>query len=237
MLSGLARARRQLPLGARAEIPELLDSGSLPPAEVETNLADLARVNHFAGGLRASVAAIRTLAEPDAHVLDVGTGRADLPLACAACGWTVTGLDPNPAVLAVARRESAGEPRVSIVEGDGLDLPFEDGAFDVAHCSLLVHHLEPGAVVRLLREMRRVSRHGVVVNDLRRGVLPLLATASLVALLGRCRTTRHDGIASARSAYTLGELDELLATAGLAPRWRSPAWLPRVVTAAVPVGR
>ena len=40
----------------------------------------------------------------------------------------------------------------------GRSLPFADGAFDVAHASLVVHHLDPDAVDRLLREMARVAR-------------------------------------------------------------------------------
>ena len=80
--------------------------------------------------------------------------------------------------------------------------------------------------------MRRVARHGVVVNDLRRGLAPLAATWVTVMTLGRSRVTRADGVISARKAYTLSELDDLLAEAGLTPRWRSPAWLPRVATAA-----
>jgi hypothetical protein len=72
----------------------------------------------------------------------------------------------------------------------------------------------------------------VVINDLRRGLLPLAATWVTVMALGRSRVSRNDGPVSARRAYTLPELDALLAAAGLTPRWRSPAWLPRVVTAA-----
>ena len=83
-----------------------------------------------------------------------------------------------------------------------------------------------------LREMRRVARRGVVVNDLRRGLLPLTATWVSVMALGRSPVTRVDGVISARNSYTLPELDELLAEAGLTLRWRSPGWLPRVVTAA-----
>jgi len=52
--------------------------------------------------------------------------------------------------------------------------------------------------------------------------------------LGGSRVTRADGLVSARRAYTLDELDELIGEAGLAVHWRSPAWLPRVVTAATP---
>ena len=70
------------------------------------------------------------------------------------------------------------------------------------------------------------------MNDLRRGLLPLAATWVSVVALGRSHVTRVDGVTSARNAYTLGELDAILAEAGLTPRWRSTGWLPRVVTAA-----
>jgi hypothetical protein len=50
---------------------------------------------------------------------------------------------------------------------------------------------------------------------------------------GRSPVTRHDGLISARRAYTLDELDSLIARAGLTRRWRSNRWMPRVVTAAV----
>src|SRR5437016_3493669 len=76
----------------------------------------------------------------------------------------------------------------------------------------------------------RVARRGVVVNDLRRGRLAYAATAVTVLGLARGRYTRHDGVLSARRAYTLTELDELAASAGLRRVRRSPAFLPRVVT-------
>ena len=125
-------------------------------------------------------------------------------------------------MLLVARRETAAEPRVEVVEGDARSLPFEDGAFDVAHCSLLVHHLEPAEAVAVLREMRRVARLGVVINDLRRGILPLLATAVGASRSVGSRVTRNDGLASARRAYTLGELDDApRPRPGSRVRWRS----------------
>lgn len=228
--------RRRLPLAVRADADELLDSGTLPQRDVEANLADLARLNRLPGGVGTSAAAISRLAGAAraVEVLDVGTGAADVPLAFARRGWRTVGVDRNPAVLQVARRSAAGQPLVEIVEADARSLPFAPGSFDVAHCSLLVHHLDPDDAVAVLAEMRRVARHGVVVNDLRRGLLPLAATAVSVTALARSRVTRADGLASARRAYTLAELDELLAAAGLRRAWRSAGWMPRVVTAAVP---
>lgn len=223
----------RLPLSRRSAELELLDLGVLPPAELATNLDDLARLNRLPGGAAASTDAVALLLDgAGGRVLDVGTGRADIPLRLAARGWSIVALDSDPEVLAIARRAAAADPAVEMVAGDGRSLPFPDAAFDVAHCSLLIHHLDRGEAVALLREMRRVARRGVVVNDLRRGWVPLLATAVAVAVLGRCRATRHDGLLSVRRAYTVDELDDLLTEAGLQVRHRSPAWMPRVVTVA-----
>lgn len=232
MLSAL---RARSPVRARAEAVELLDTGELSSREVEQNLDDLARLNRLLpGGVAASVEAVRRLTSPGlpAHILDVGTGRGDMPIAFARNGWRATALDSNPMVLEVARRTTAEEPLVEVVEGECHRLPFGDASFDVAHCSLLVHHFDPDDAVRLLRELARVARHGVVVNDLRRGLLPLSATWVSTRVLARSRVTLADGLASARRAYTIAELDDLLAAADLVASWRSTAWLPRVVTAA-----
>lgn len=230
----MSTVRRHMPLGARADAVELLDGGCLSLPEVEQNLVDLARLNRLPGGTATSIAGITRLLDrkEEGRILDVGTGRADMPIAFAERGWRTTALDTNSDVLSIATRATAGEPRIEVMSGDARAIPFEDRAFDVGHCSLLVHHLEPDAVVAMLRELRRVARRGIVINDLRRGLFPLVATAVSVAAFGRTHVTRRDGIASARRAYTLDELDGLLATAGLEIRWRSSRWMPRVVTVA-----
>jgi SAM-dependent methyltransferase len=231
-----AGAWGRLPLATRREVPELLDEGTLPASDVAANLADLARLNRLPGGTGASVAAIAALANGSAssslRVLDVGTGAADIPIAFARRGWRSVAVDVNPRVLDVARRAAAGHD-VEVVDADGRSLPFADSSFDMAHCSLLIHHLPESEAVRLLRELRRVARHGVVINDLRRGPFAFAAAALPTLALSRSHVTRHDGIASARRAYTLDELDALLAGAGLRRVWRSSRWLPRVATAAV----
>ena len=114
MTSVWRQARRRLPLAIRADAVELLDGGCLSLPEIEQNLADLARLNRLPGGTSASIEGIERLLgrDPVARILDVGTGRGDMPLAFAQRGWTTTGLDINPDVLLVARRESAQESRL-----------------------------------------------------------------------------------------------------------------------------
>jgi ubiquinone/menaquinone biosynthesis C-methylase UbiE len=142
----------------------------------------------------------------------------------------VTVVDVRDEVLQIARRNLRGTDGVTILRADARALPFHDAAFDVAHASLLLHHFEPNEAVTALRELRRVARLGVVVNDLRRGRLAFVATAAAVLALSRGRYTRHDGVLSARRAYTLPELDRLAAAAGLSLVSRRGAAWPRVTS-------
>ncbi|MEX2012051.1 MAG: methyltransferase domain-containing protein [Chloroflexota bacterium] len=211
---------------------ELLDGPLDDAATLAGNLRDLGRVNALLGGVRLSLDAIDALVGSDAgrrtaiELLDVGTGGADIPVALLAA-WrrngrrlAITAVDERAEVLAAAR---LARPELDRVEGlvlqvaDGRALPHEDRAFDVAHASLLVHHLEPADAVRLLVEMSRVSRRGVVVNDLGRGRLAWLAAWLLARVATRNRYTRHDGPLSVRRAYTAVEMHALLAVAGLRP--------------------
>jgi ubiquinone/menaquinone biosynthesis C-methylase UbiE len=226
-VSPLADLRRR-----SAEL-ELLDQGTLPSSDLLANLRDIARINRLPGGTGASIAAIRRRI-PDAGgtVLDVGTGAADIPRALVrrVPAVMVTAIDRDRAIVELAQRWCAGVDRLRVVEADGLALPFEDGSFDVAHASLVVHHLDPPEVVMLLRELHRVSRRGVVVNDLRRGWFPYAVALVTVRAFGRSAVTRNDGPLSVRRSYTLREQDRLAADAGLRPVDRSLAIMPRVVT-------
>jgi SAM-dependent methyltransferase len=95
----------------------------------------------------------RVAVEPGMEVLDVacGTGNATIPAAGA--GARVTGLDPSPALLAIAR-ERAADAMVEIdwVEGDPGDLPFGDGSFD--RVTTVFGYRDE----RIARELRRVCR-------------------------------------------------------------------------------
>lgn len=231
----LAWLREGAGLQRRAALTELLDEADIDPGELDRNLRDLARLNRLPGGTDTSVRAIRHLVRgrEEVRVLDVGAGIADMALAFARRGWRTVAVDAHPQVLAAARVATAHEPLVEVMEADGRDLPYEVGEFDVSHGSLLLHHLDPGVAVAVLREMARVARRGVVINDLRRGILPFVATGVAVALLGRCRATRVDGPRSVRRAYTLAELRELLDEAELEVAWQSNRSMPRVVTVVV----
>jgi SAM-dependent methyltransferase len=220
-------------LRARADAHELLDGDRLDPRELAINLREMAMLNRLPGGVGSSVASVKRLlgsgSEPS--VVDVGAGSGDFAARLRReAAASVRLVDIRPEILDIARRNLAGTDGVTFLHADARALPLPDAAVDVAHASLLLHHLDPADAVTALREMRRVARRGVVINDLRRGRLAFAATAVTVLALARGRWTRHDGVLSARRAYTLGELDRLAADAGLSLVARRAAAWPRVTS-------
>ena len=207
---------------------ELLDGTLDDPVALDGNLRDLRRINRWLGGIFLSAAAIEALAANRAELtlLDVGTGGTDIPLALLGLAdrrgrrLTVVGIDSRPEILAAAIRAnpaSATTDRLQLLVGDGRSLSYPDHSFDVAHTSLVLHHLAPDAAVELLREMARVARLGVVVNDLHRGRLGWVGAWLLGHLLTGNRYTRHDAPMSVRRAYRVDEMTDLLRAAGLTP--------------------
>ncbi|MET4926882.1 methyltransferase domain-containing protein [Streptomyces sp. PSRA5] len=95
------------------------------------------------------------------RVLDVGMGQGTQALRLARAGHTVTGLEPDPAMMAFAREALEVEPagireRVSLVEGDGLQtgVHFLPGSFDVVLChGVLMYVEEPDAMLAGLARM------------------------------------------------------------------------------------
>jgi demethylmenaquinone methyltransferase/2-methoxy-6-polyprenyl-1,4-benzoquinol methylase len=100
------------------------------------------------------------------HVLDVATGTGLVAAQLLRRGFTVTGLDQSPEMLALARRRfGAG---IELVEARAEKLPFPDRSFDHLTVTYLLRYVaDPGAT---LAELGRVVRPGGVVGSLEFGV-------------------------------------------------------------------
>jgi SAM-dependent methyltransferase len=205
-----------------AGLLELMDGPVDAPDELEGNLADIAFANRWLGGVAPVCREIRALGARS--ILDVGSGSGDVARALVrdgrrrGAGVRVTCLDRSAAMLEIARRASGGDERLAFVLGEGEQLPFADGAFDVVSCTLALHHFEPPQARALLREMRRVARITPLVGDLARSAPAYLATWLYAHVTTRNRLTRHDAPLSVRRSYVPQEALALAHEAG----WRSP---------------
>jgi ubiquinone/menaquinone biosynthesis C-methylase UbiE len=79
----------------------------------------------------------------------------------------VTGLDQSERMLREAAQQS---PNASLVQGDALQLPFDDGAFERVFTGHFYGHLEDDDRRRFLSEATRVGSELVVVDSSRASV-------------------------------------------------------------------
>jgi ubiquinone/menaquinone biosynthesis C-methylase UbiE len=209
----------------RINRPELMDEAS-DPKELVGDLANLERINRFLGGrslIRRQLDRVlpHLKGGRPLQLLDVATGGGDLPRHVATRfreqGVTVRilAVDRNPITLACARASSVAFPEVGFARCDARRLPLRSGSVDVVLCSLLLHHFGEEEAILLLREMGRVTRHTVIVNDLRRSPTALCLIWLLTRFCGN-RMTRYDGPLSVRRAFTPAEMRRLADAAGLA---------------------
>jgi len=196
---------------------ELLDDAERMDARVvRRSLGDVARANALFGGTRAVLAELaRAVRRAPAGtrpltLLDVGTGRGDIPRAatewCACRGILLE-------TLGVERSETLARiaaDHTTVLSADALALPFADRSVDIVMCSQVLHHFERAQALRVLREMHRVARRRVIVSDLHRSWIAAAGIwlASFPLLFHP--VSRHDGVLSVLRGFTRRELGELV---------------------------
>lgn len=205
-------------------IRELLDAGPWDDGTLRRNLRDIRRINGLLGWRAAVVrgvarevwaAGLRAFS-----LLDVASGSADIPAAIgrwaehAGIPARIVASDFSPQIVAIAREECMGMPGLSVEHQDALALSYPAGSFDVALCTLALHHFAPDDAVRLLSELARVGHH-VLVYDAQRARLAYLGVNALTRVLRMDPMTCHDAAATVRRAYSAGELRTLAEGAGL----------------------
>jgi SAM-dependent methyltransferase len=237
-------------LGSRYQGAEILDDPAVDPSDREHSLRDVERSNVLFGGRRAvmlslrplfdELARVRTTSRPEASLLDVGTGRADLPWRAREIarrrGLTLRTVALDGALTLV---ETARHRVDHALCGDALALPFADHSVDFVLCSQLLHHFDDDTALTLIRELDRVARRRVVISDLRRSWVAATGFTIAAVALGFHAITRHDGRISVLRGFTEGELGGMVVNAtGVQPAIRrrlgyrlTASWTPALASA------
>jgi SAM-dependent methyltransferase len=208
---------------ARLEnVQERMDDVDIEPALLRRTLLDLENVNRRLGGVRAVVDAMAPLlrAGEPISILDLGCGGADLPRAFEQHAerrripHRIIAVDRNPETVAIAN-EWSSEYGIEFVAADALLLPFADRSFDVVIASMTLHHFEAAERIAALREMARVAKRKVVINDLERCWPNYIGAKLLAATIWRRSLARWDGPVSVLRGFTADELANDFSDAGL----------------------
>jgi ubiquinone/menaquinone biosynthesis C-methylase UbiE len=178
-------------------------------------LRNLETINRFLGGFSTTLPAVPRMMPPGqtrVRVLDVGAGGGDLARRLVTWGAAhgrrveVTALDRSGAASAFALTSLRDVEGAGVVQGDVFALPFADASFDLVVCSLFLHHFGESDVGRVLGAMLRVSRHGVIVNDLHRHPIAWMGIRALCWLFRAHPVVRHDAAVSVLRGFRRAEL-------------------------------
>jgi len=203
-----------------------MDLPDADPLLLEDDLKNLRTINRWFGGIHAVQKHIRPLlarANPRStiSVLDLATGSADHPLALVALGrqmgrlLTVTAVDANPRMVEISRSRTAHEPAITVQEGDIRTPSWSDRSFDIVLCSLALHHFPDHEAASILGHMGRISRIGMLVNDLRRSRSAAAAAWLWTRVSTRNIMTRNDAVLSVWRGFTASELITLGGASGI----------------------
>jgi predicted nicotinamide N-methyase len=219
---------------------EIMDREDNSHASLEAALRDIRWTNRWLGGA-ASIqrGLVPYLQAPDGgralHILDVGTGEADLPrrlvLDCRKrrIPVEITAVDSDSLTADIAAEACRDYPEIRVVQADAFALPEFERAVDLVTASMFLHHFRENDVILLLREFLRVAGRAVVINDLLRHRLPWAFISVVATLTGRSAMYRNDAPLSVLRGFTVGEFQVLAANTDAAATHLERKWPFRLV--------
>jgi 2-polyprenyl-3-methyl-5-hydroxy-6-metoxy-1,4-benzoquinol methylase len=200
---------------------EMMDRPQPVSPELERDLERLRQLNRGFGSHHLVSMFMRRWITPGAQmrVVDLATGSGDIPRLLVdharklGARIEVDAVDQQAATLEIARSLSADYPEISYHGANILE--WDSGSlYDIALCSLVLHHFSDNDAARLLRRCRGLSRRFVLVSDLRRGLLLQVGVYILTAFIFREPMTRFDARLSAQRAFSFDEMRDLAIQAG-----------------------
>jgi len=202
-------------------VMEMMDRPQPVSPELERDLERLRQLNRWFGSYRLVSTFIRRWIIPDAkmRVVDLATGSGDIPRLLVdyarmiRAQIEIDAIDQQAATLEIARSLSAKYPEISYHAANILEWECAQG-YDIALCSLALHHFSDDGAVKLLQRCRELSKRFVLVSDLRRGVLLKAGVYMLTAVIFREPMTRFDARLSADRAFSFVEMRNLALQAG-----------------------
>ncbi|SFJ48001.1 Methyltransferase domain-containing protein [Paenibacillus sp. UNC496MF] len=216
----------------RASSHELMDDQTQGGEELREALRHLRRLNRLFAAAAPTLFGVNRLwvqAGKPRHLslLDIGAGSGDVNAAL--LRWadaqgielTVTLADRTEEACAEASAYFAGEPRISVLCRDVLDL--DKKSADIVTGSQFIHHFGSEELPGVVSAMLRASRIGIVIQDIHRHWLPWAAVWLATRLVSNNRYIRNDGPLSVAKGFRAEDwkrLDAALGLPGLTYDWR-----------------
>ncbi|MBC8768837.1 methyltransferase domain-containing protein [Arenibacter sp. BSSL-BM3] len=195
---------------------ELMDDPNLDSLLLQEVYADINMVNKVLKGFYLSLRAINSIIE-DNHqnsytILDMGCGDGAMLREVASYfkgrsfDLNLIGIDLNSRSIQLAKENSKEYPNIRFLEQDILALEPNKLQCDILLCTLTMHHFDSEKIPIFLNQFVKLSRLGVVINDLHRSKVSYYLYKLFSLIFMKTKIAKHDGLVSIKSAFTKMDL-------------------------------
>lgn len=202
----------------RAVEHEMMDDFSTGGLELREALQHLRRLNRIFGAASSTLYGVQRLwveaGKPSRFsMLDIGAGSGDVNRRI--LRWadrkqidlTITLADITEEACEEARQLFHNEPRIQVRRCDLFDLP--DNSVDAITATQFIHHFAADELPRVMNQMLKASRLGIVVNDIHRHWVPWAAVWLTARVISKNRYIVHDGPLSVAKGFRSEDWDKL----------------------------
>lgn len=199
---------------------ELMDDFSKGDDELEIVLHKIAKINDVLGGNRITIDGLRKLlSNQDKNktikIIDIGCGNGDMLRHIAAFGsqenwqFELIGLDANEYAIDCARKVSKQYKNITYECRDVFSSDFQTQRFDIALCTLTLHHFKDDRIEVLLRLLQKNSKLGIIINDLQRSKIAYHLFQLYCLFFKLNGMAKADGLVSILRGFKRKELKKL----------------------------
>ncbi|GAB3018522.1 hypothetical protein GCM10027185_14190 [Spirosoma pulveris] len=196
---------------------EYLDDFSLEGDELRDALDKIAIINQWLGGNRVTIDGIRELLKNQPKdrtfsIVDIGCGNGDMCRAVVdfakqeGIRVDVLGIDANAYTVNHARASSTAYPTIRYDTQNIFDEQFALVDYDIALCTLTLHHFGDQEILYLMGLLAQQSKLGVVINDLQRSALAYRLFQLICFVFRLNKLSREDGLTSILRGFKKQEL-------------------------------
>jgi 2-polyprenyl-3-methyl-5-hydroxy-6-metoxy-1,4-benzoquinol methylase len=211
-------------LSKRSHDLELIDLGPKYYSQEEYLhcLEQLDKVGTYLGGDKATFRALKSLPFSPETILDVGCGGGGFTkkLGENYPNTSITGVEISREAVEYAINQNTSS-NVHFKWCNIQEIPSK--SYDVVICTLVCHHLSDEDLISFLKECQRIAKRKVLVNDLHRHPIALLAFSAIAPIAFKNRLISKDGSLSIKRAFKRQDwnryLKELHTSADLSWHW------------------
>lgn len=216
----------------RSKEEEIMDDLDMSGDILIDSLDKIATINQWLGGNKLTISGILELLKDTPKdrpisVVDLGCGNGDMLRALAKVGeklgykFDLLGIDANQATIDYAIELSTAFDNIRYIKMDVLTDEFADIDYDVALCTLFLHHFEDDVAFEFVKALESKAKIGVIINDLHRHPLAYYLFR-LITLPVNNYMMKQDGMLSIRKGWRREDFEKFahrLASKSII-RWR-----------------